>query len=263
MPRRLALAAVVAVFVGVAGYLAIVRAPAGGPARTLTVATTVTLAPLSEELAANFRRNHPEVVILVDRFVTADEARREAASGRADVLVLPGTTGERIGRHALALAADPALGLHAITSTALGRIYSQTATLWSDIGDFASAPITPVDRTVIDADHQLFVNVVLGHPQDPVNNALIVPDDAGAAAALSRPGTIAYLGLRSAAGAALVDLDGVACSPETVRSGAWRLAVDVRAEAVSASGSRYPSDFVRYARSPAGQAVVDRHEVAL
>lgn len=263
MLRRLALAAVVVAFILAAGWLAITGAPAGGPARTMTVATTVTLAPLAEELAADFRHVHPEVVVLVDRFPGPDGARAESRSGRADVLVLPGSSGELVGRRALALAADPALGLRSISLADLARIYEQTATLWSDVGRYPQQPVTPVERAAADFDHQAFTQLVVGRPHDPVDNSLVVPDDAGAAAALARPGTIAYLGLRSAPAGDLVSLDGVPCSPETVRSGAWRLVEDVRAEAVGRSGSRYPADFVSYARSAVGQAVVDRHEVSL
>jgi ABC-type phosphate transport system substrate-binding protein len=256
-------AAVLAVFAVVAGWLALTRAPAGGPARTLTVATTVTLAPLCEELAADFRRAHPEVVVLVDRFATAEAARAEAASGRADVLVLIGSDGALIGRRALALAISRSVTLRSISTTDLARIYTQRATLWSDVGDLPQSPITPVERPAADGDHQVFVGAVVGHPQEPVNNSLVVPDDVAVVTALERPGVIAYLGLRAAPVDQLVSLDGVGCSPESVRSGAWKLVEEVRAQAVGGSGSRYPSDFVSYTRSKAGQAVVDRHEISL
>jgi ABC-type phosphate transport system substrate-binding protein len=261
--KRLVPAAIVAVFLVTAGWLALTRAPAGGPARTLTVATTDTLAPLSEELAADFRRAHPEVVVLVDRFPAAEGARAEAASGRADVVVLTGPGGQLIGHRALALAISPSVALRSISTADLARIYSQRATLWSDVANLPQTPITPVDRAATDPDHQVFVTSVIGQAQDPVNNSLVVPDDAAAAAALARAGTIAYLGLRSAPAQDLVSLDGVGCSPESVRSGAWKLVEEVRAQVVGGSGSRYPSDFVTYARSKAGQAVVDRHEVSL
>jgi len=251
--------------VAVAGWLALTQAPAGGPARTLTVATTSTLAPLAEELADSFRRAHPELVVLVDRFATTAGARGEATAGRADVLLLTGSDGRLIGRRALALAVNSQVPLHAISLADLARLYAQRATLWSDLGAAPGvpAPVTPVDREAGDVDHQAFDLVVFGQAQEPVNNALVVPDDAAAAAALARPGAIAYLGLRSASAGDLVTLDGVTCAPQSVRSGAWKLVEEVRAQAVSRTGSRYPSDFVTYARSSSGQAVVDRHEVSL
>lgn len=254
--------AVLAVFAAAAGWLAYTRAPAGGPARTLTVATTQPLAPLTEELAASFRRAHPDVVVLVDRFADAGGARAEMTSGRADVAVVDGGSGDRIGWRALALAADPQIGIRDISAGDLARVYRQQATLWSDLGAFAERPVTPVDRENGDPDHAAFDRLVLGDVAAPVANALVVPDDAAAAGALVRPGAIGYLGLRSLSGRP-VSLDGVECSPATVRSGAWHLVEEIRAERAGASGSRYPSDFVSYARSGAGQAIVDRHEVAL
>lgn len=254
--------AVLALFAAAAGWLAYTRAPAGGPARTLTVATTQPLAPLTEELAASFRRAHPDVVVLVDRFPDAAGARAEMTSGRADLVVVDGGTGDRVGWRALALAADPALGVSNIASADLARVYRQQATLWSDLGAFSERPVTPVDRESGDPDHAAFDRLVLGEVAAPVANALVVPDDGVAAQAVVRPGAIGYLGLRALAGRS-VSLDGVECTPATVRSGAWRLVEEIRAERAGASGSRYPSDFVSYARSGAGQAIVDRHEVAL
>ena len=249
-------------FVAAAGWLAYTRAPAGGPARTLTVATTLPLAPLTEELAASFRRAHPDVVVLVDRFPDAGSARAEMTSGRADVAVVDGGSGDRIGYRALALAADPGLGLRDIAMTDLARVYRQQATLWSDLGRYPERPVTPVDRANGDPDHAAFDRLVLGEVAPPVANALVVPDDAAAGEAVARPGAIGYLGLRALGGAAL-RLDGVECTPATVRTGSWRLVEEIHAERAGASGSRYPSDFVSYARSGAGQSIVDRHEVAL
>jgi hypothetical protein len=203
------------------------------------------------------------VVVLVDRFPASAGARAEAAAGRADVLLVTGSDGQLIGRRALALAINGQVSLRAISTADLGRLYSQRATLWSDLGALPEIPVTPVDRDPSDTDHLAFDAAVFGQPEDPVNNALVVPDDPSAAATLSRPGAIAYLGLRSAPAGQLVALDGVTCGPDSVRSGAWKLVEEVRAQAVGGSGSRYPSDFVSYARSRAGQAVVDRHEVSL
>lgn len=217
---------------------------------------------MAEELAAGFRRGSPGVVLLVDRFESPDAARAQLRSGRADVVISIGGDGDLLGWRPLCLAVDPGIALPGLAASDLARIYRQQATLWSQIGPYGERPITPVDRAAADADHLAFDRGLLGGPSSPVGNALVVADDAAAADSLSRPGTLAYLGLRSVRGAP-VRLDGSECTPDSVRRGAWPLVEEVRVSASAASGSRYPSDFVRYARSAAGQAIVDRHEVSL
>lgn len=224
------------------------------------MASPTDLSPLAEELASGFRRAHPDVVVLVDRVETSEAARARARAGRADVVIAAGGPGRRLGWRALCLAADPAVGVVGLTRSELARIYRQEATLWSDLGPYGQRPVTPVDRGVADPDHLAFDRAVLGAPAAPVGNALLVADDAGAAAALRRPGTVAYVGLRSQAGAP-VSLDGVACTPSAVRSGEWPLSRELLAWAAGGSGSRYPSDFVSFALSAAGQEIVDRHQV--
>jgi phosphate transport system substrate-binding protein len=229
-----------------------VRGPAGGAARDLRIAASASVIPLAEELGQAYHQRHPRVVVLVDPI--------KAGARPADITLATSEEGTRIGWRALALAADPNLRLAATTKEVLARIFSQSVSVWAEMGG-PDRPIVPVDRPASDGDHLAFTGFIYGSPRQPVANALLVPDDRRAAAAALRPGAIAYLGMRALEGLPALDLDGVQPEPGAVRDGRYGLRQPIGVRSAAGAASGLAADFAAFSQSEAGQLIVDRHEV--
>jgi phosphate transport system substrate-binding protein len=235
-----------------AALLVYVRGPAGGAARDLRIAASASLLPLAEELGQAYHQRHPGVVVLVDPI--------RAGARPADLTLVTSGEGTRIGWRALVLAADPSLRLAATSKEMLARIFSQSVSVWAEMGG-PDRPIVPVDRPASDGDHVAFTGFLYGAPRPPVANALLVPDDRRAAAAATRPGAIAYLGLRALAGLPALELDGVQPEPAAVRDGRYALRQPIGVQPAGGAASGLAAEFAAFSRSEAGQLVVDQHEV--
>lgn len=250
------------------GALLLVRGPLSGPARQLRIVTVPALTALTEELAATYRHQHPELLALVDRVSTEVEAGDRLRRGDADVAVLaaprPPAGSRAIGWRPLVVAADSVLALDELSLRDLGRVFGQEVTVWSELGSASTRPIVPVERAPEDLDHLAFSRLVFGDARGVVRNALLVPDDSAARTAVEgRAGAIAYLGLRAAAGLRSVRIAGLAADPASIRSGGYPLTLTVFASLPAGGRSGYASGFAEFARSDPGQRVVDAHEVRL
>ncbi len=248
--------------------LVVIRGPLSGPERQLRIVTVPALAALTEDLAAAYRHRHPELLTLVDRVSTDAVAADRLRRGSADVALLaapqPPSGSRPLGWRPLVVAADSGLGLDALSLRDLGRVFGQEVTVWSELGSASGRPILPVERAAEDIDHIAFSRLVYGGVRGVVRNALLVPDDSGARAAVeSRAGAIAYLGLRAAGGLRALRVDGRAAEPDAVRSGAYPLTLAVFAGFPAEGRSGYASGFAEFGRSDDGQRIVDVHELRL
>jgi ABC-type phosphate transport system substrate-binding protein len=229
------------------------------------VVTVPSVAVLVEELADAYRLQNPGLLVLVDRVRGAPEAAAALRAGRADLAVTTSSQlnggARRLGWRPLLVATGSTAGVDSISSPDLARVYSQEVTLWSELGSASPLPITPVDRPGDHEDHLALARLLYGAPRAVVANALLVPDDERAAAALAgRGGAIGYLGRRAATGLHLLPLDGVAAEPDLVRQGRYPLTESIVAQT---GASAHASGLVAFALAGAGQRVIDQREVGL
>jgi hypothetical protein len=232
----------------------------GGGAQELRLGADPDMASLLGEVAAAYHLAHPGVRAYVDP-ESADTLLPSVGAGRLDGALISGEAprglpARRLGDREFAVVVGPQNPIAGLAEAQVRSLFSESTTLWDDLGWAGGGPITPVERAA-GADVEIGFRAALGlNETSPAGNAYVANSDAQ---------TLALVGAHSSY-AGFVDA-------RSLTTGSRGLAVDGQVPGGAAYPLRTPvwlvvrpdapaSDFAAFCSSPAGQAVLRQLVVA-
>jgi phosphate transport system substrate-binding protein len=254
-----------------AGVLATVGCTGGGPdpaRRSLLVGGASAMLPLARALAAGFLQGRDEPAIVVEQGGSLP-AYIAASRGAIDVAAMTRTlsndeddAGARqylVARDDIGVVVHPALPVRALTRAQVRAVFAGEIANWRALGG-PDAPVTVYAHPRGATARRSAEYLLLDGGDVAVDARECANDAALAAAVASDPTAIAYLDGRARANAgqvAPVAVDGVSPTPATVLSGRYPFTHSFHLLLHGApDGPR--AEFVQFARSAAGQAIVAR-----
>lgn len=260
-----------------AGLLATVACTPGRgdtpPAQdSLLVAGAAAMVPLARALAQSFVRSRTGVAVVVERggslpaYIAASRNAIDVAAMTRALSDMEDDAGARqylIARDDIGIVVNPGLALRGLTRAQVRAAFAGEIANWRTLGGpdmpltvYAHAPGATARRS---AEHLLLGGGALAP------DARECADDAALAAAVAAdPTAIGYLPGHARAGAgaggdnlALLAVDGVEPTRATVLSGRYPFTHSFHL-LLHGAPSRTRAEFVRFARSPAGQAIAER-----
>lgn len=255
---------------GSAGALATAGCVPGAHAapETLLIGGAAAMLPLAKALARSFLRDRPGLSIVVEPggSLPAYIAASRGATDLAAMTRVLSDSEDDAGAHHYLVARDDigiivnrTLGVDSVTRAQARALFTGEIANWRALGG--------PDRTVTVYAHRRGAaarrsaeQLILEGSDFGVDTRECAGDAALVAAVAADPGAIAYLDGRARAGAsqvAVLSIDGVAATRATVLSGRYPFTHSFYLLLHGEPGGAR-SAFVRFARSPAGQAVVER-----
>ncbi len=249
---------------------------AGEPSQPVVVRVTGSeeMVPLMVELAAAYEAERANVFVDVSGggsrwglrallsgqadigMVSYEPSEEELKSGRERLI----TT--ELGRDGLAIIVHPSNPLFQASQTLLADIFSGTVFRWEDLG-WEGGEIAVLTREPGSGDRRLLEAYLFDAPQLRMTlNAMILPTpDAMLQAVAEAPTAIGYVSTMRFSGAVkALSVEGVQPTSETVADGTYPLTRPLLL--VTRGRPRGPArDFLNWATSPAGQAIVARFAV--
>ena len=195
----------------------------------LRVEGTLNQVAALQKIAAAYRASHPDAALIV-KGTNSGQGIASLRAGTIDVAAsdiavdYPDFVDTTIGVLGVAIVVGPHSGLKNITRAQLIGMYSGKITNWKQIGG-EDQPVVAFGRAIGTGTRLLFEQKVAKveiPTQDPVNPLELVRDVA------STPGAIGYIATQFVSGhpELVLDYDGVAPTPENVRSHAYAFSTD-------------------------------------
>ncbi len=233
----------------------------------LSIAGSTTMEPMLRDLAAEYQRLHPNVVVDVQPSDT-EAGLRALAAGEADLAAVswqpaqaglpPGATGVPVARDAIAMIVDPANTLPGLTLLQTKAIYQGEVLDWRALGGPALETLV-VSREDGSGTREAFEKLVMGSERVTLN-AVVMPGSQAIVDYVARhPGAIGYVS------AGLADdrvrelpLEEIAPGRANIQAGAYHLTRVLYLYRAPGSGPTAET-FSDFTISPAGQNIVARH----
>jgi phosphate transport system substrate-binding protein len=256
-----------------AGMLATVACTPGRGAapveqESLLVGGAAAMVPLARALAQAFVQGRADVAIVVERGGSLP-AYIAASRGAIDVAAMTralsdteddaGTRQYLIARDDIGIVVNRNQTLRSLTRAQVRAAFAGEIANWRALGG-PDAPLTVYAHARGAAARQSAEHLLLGGGALAPDARECADDAALAAAVAADPTAIGYLPGHARAGAdglALLAVDGVEATRATVLSGRYPFTHSFHLMLHGAPG-RTRAEFVRFARSPAGQAIVER-----
>lgn len=252
-----------------AGALAACRpgAPHDTSVRSLLVGGASAMQPLVQVLAHAFMRSRPGTAIVVERggslpaYIAARRGAIDMAAMTRPLSDSEDGAGARqylVARDSIGVVVHRALPVAGLTQAQVRGLFAGTTTNWRALG----GPDLPVTVCVPARDtpaRQVLEQLLLDGAACTCDARACATDAALLAAVAATAGAIAGLdGLARAGGGAVLAIDGVHPTDSTVLSSRYPY---THGYYLLLHGARDSAtlDFVRFARSSAGQAIVARH----
>jgi phosphate transport system substrate-binding protein len=256
-----------------AGMLATVACTPGRGAapveqESLLVGGAAAMVPLARALAQAFVQGRADVAIVVERGGSLP-AYIAASRGAIDVAAMTralsdteddaGTRQYLIARDDIGIVVNRNTTLRSLTRAQVRAAFAGEIANWRALGG-PDAPLTVYAHARGATARQSAEHLLLGGGALAPDARECADDAALAAAVAADPTAIGYLPGHARAGAdglALLAVDGVEATRATVLSGRYPFTHSFHLMLHGAPG-RTRAEFVRFARSPAGQAIVER-----
>lgn len=234
--------------------------------RTLLVSSASAMVPLAQALAQGFTGSRADLAVLVERggslpaFIAARRGAIDIAAMTRALSDSEDDAGARqflIARDALGIVVHPALPVPGLTSAQVRAALAGDIANWRALGG-PDLPVTVYAHERETMARRVAEQVLLDGGDFAVTTHECASDAALLVSVAGDPGAIAYIDgrIRGAAGqVAELAIDGVRATPATVLSGRCPYTHSLYLllhGALDVAGS----DFVRFARSRAGQAIV-------
>ncbi len=233
----------------------------------LSIAGSTTLAPMLRDLAGEYQRLHPNVLVDIQasdtgaglRALAAGETGLAAVSWQpAQAALLPGASGVPVARDAIALIVNPANTLPGLTLLQAKAVYQGEVLDWRALGGPALDTVV-VSREDGSGTREAFEKLVMGSDRVTLN-ALVMPSSQAIVDYVARhPGAIGYVS------AGLTDdrvrvlpIEDVTPGRPNIQTGAYHLTRVLYLYRAPGGGPTAQA-FLDFAISPAGQAIVARH----
>jgi len=255
------------VIVAIAGYLIYSDV---ANSNTITIAGSTSVAPVAQALANAYMSNHPGVKISVsggDSGVGINDVR----SGQVDIGAssrnltsseAEGLSQYIIGQDAISIIVNEQNPVNGISLDQLNGIYNGTITNWDLVGG-NNSPITPVTREAgsgTRADFEKFV--MTNEPYGP--NVQVATFNYGLLQTVAvTPGAIGYVAhdyLNNEV--KLLTVDNITLTQQSVQNGNYPLTRNLLF-LVKGTPTGNVKDFIDFAQSPEGQAIVNNIEYNL
>ena len=246
-------------------------AQVGGPPVTLRIASSSAMKPALLELTDAYTQSHPNVTFVItgsgSQFgvaaVRAGQAELAAVSWPPDANpTAPGDRLTPIARDGLTIITHPRNPISGLTLLQLRALYKGEVLDWAALDGAPGEPIV-ISREDGSGDRQAFETLVMGDERVSLSALVLPTAEAVAAYVAEHPAAIGYVSMAQQSDAVnALPIEGLAPTAESVRSGAYHLSrllyllTPTRAEPQSRA-------FVDFVLSPAGQAIIARHHVAL
>jgi phosphate transport system substrate-binding protein len=237
----------------------------------LRIAGSTSMTTVLRELAAAYQVNHSDTTVVVHGGGTAGGLETLAA-GRADIAAISWhaedgglplkTRAVVVGRDAIALVVHPENPVQRITLLQLRGIYQGETLSWEALAGPASEPVV-VSREDGSGSRSAFESMVMGD-QRVTLNALVMPGSQAVIDYVSRhPAAIGYVSASALVeGVRALAVEEVMPTEADVRAGKYHL---TRLLYLYAPEPAPPATqaFIDFVLSPAGQAIMARHHIAL
>jgi phosphate transport system substrate-binding protein len=256
-----------------AGVLATVactpgRGAAPAAQESLLVGGAAAMVPLARALAHAFMRSRAGVAIVVERggslpaYIAASRGAIDVAAMTRALSDTEDDAGARqylVARDDIGIIVHRSQALRGLTRAQVRAAFAGDITNWRALGG-PDAPLTVVAHARGATARRSAEHLLLDGGALALDARECADDAAVAAAVAADPTAIGYLPGHARAGAsgvALLAVDGVDATRATVLSGRYPFTHSYHLLLHGAPGGAR-SEFVRFARSPAGQAVVER-----
>jgi phosphate transport system substrate-binding protein len=201
-------------------------------AGSIAVAGSTALLPLVKDAAGTYQDQHKNVQISVSGGGSATGINQVAAKavdiGDSDILAAghPELHDNRVAVIGFALVTHPSAGVKNLTKQQLRDIFSGKAANWNQLGG-PDQKIVVVNRPRSSGTRAVFLKTIMG--DTAISESGVTEDATGTAVSVVKqtPGAISYVALSGLAagggggGANVVAVDGVAPTPDTIRSGKY------------------------------------------
>jgi ABC-type phosphate transport system substrate-binding protein len=242
--------------------------PATAGATTLIGSGSSAEQPILTALFAAYHKVKPSVNILY----TADGGNagaKDVQQGRSQFAIntrapLPTDTGltyVKVFKDGLCVAVNPANHLTNLPAAQLANIFLGNLTSWSSLpGTGLTSTIAPFGRASSAGSYTFFQSVILNGQTQASSVAQEQTDGEVAVAVKGNPSGIGYVGLshtRTGSGIKTVAVNGVACTPAKIKSGAYLLNRYIWFVVPTAKSSKAAVAFATWIRTKAAAQVID------
>ncbi|MEA2689883.1 MAG: phosphate transport system substrate-binding protein [Candidatus Eremiobacteraeota bacterium] len=204
-------------------------AGASGPGSgTITVAGSTAMLPLVKDASAAYQEQHKNVKISVSGGGSATGINQVAAKaidvGDSDITAPnhPELVDHRVAVVGFAVVTNPTVGVKGLSKQQLRDVFAGNVANWKDVGG-ADQKIVVVNRPRSSGTRAVFVKTIMGTA--PLSESGLVEDATGTVVSVVKqtPGSVSYVALSgvTAGGVAIVAVDGVAPSVDTIVSGKY------------------------------------------
>jgi phosphate transport system substrate-binding protein len=199
----------------------------GNASGTITVAGSTALLPLVKDASAAYQDAHKDVKISVSGGGSATGITQVAAKaidiGDSDILAVgqPALVDHRVAVVGFAIVTNPSAGVKSLTRKQIQDVFAGKVANWKDVGG-ADQKVVPVNRPRSSGTRAVFIKTIMGSV--PIAESGLVQDATGTviSALKQTPGAVSYVALSGIAdGVAIVAVDGVAPTPQTITTGKY------------------------------------------
>ena len=243
----------------------------GNKRKSLLLAGSNTMLALNQALAAEFSKLHPLVDVVVEKggslpgLIALKRGAIDIAAMARDITALEDETrilNFLIARNDITIVVNRKLPVKSLSRGQIRALLTGAITNWKQVGG-PNAPIHVVSRIRGSTSRQFVEEVVLGG-RDITASARNLPSAQKLAESVAAdPYAIGFISLKDSKGIADVSslqVDGVTASRRTVLSDRYPYTQSLYL-VLSGKKDGPASDFVAFARSPAGQAIVEQQRM--
>jgi phosphate transport system substrate-binding protein len=238
---------------------------------TLRIAGSTSMRPAVEDLAATYQASHPSVQFEI-RGGGSTLGLQDLIAGRTDIAAVswkaesepdpPGVQAAPIARDGVVVLVHPSNKTPGLTLLQLRALYRGETLDWADLGGPSGEPVL-ISREDGSGDRKAFESLVMGGDRVTLN-ALVMPTAQAVVDYVARhPAAVGYASMAQLRDDVhVLPVEEVAPNPEQIQAGAYHLGRLLYVYVNNSSSSAVRS-FLDFVLSPAGQAIVAKHHVAL
>lgn len=245
---------------------------AAGDQNSIVVDGSTTLGPIAKAFAEYYMSRKPQVNITVSESGSGNGAKslinaacdvatmsrpmkNSETKAAKDAGVLP--IAHVVAMDGIAIVVHPSNPLQAVTVDQLRAIYTGKIANWKDLGG-PDLPIVAISRDTNSGTFETFETLVMNREKMAPKIEHVGSNGAMRQRVMSTPAAIGYVGLAFVEGLKPVRVNGVAPSPDTVRSKAYPISRPLYMYTNGRPREGTPlAEFVGLARTPEGKRIVE------
>jgi phosphate transport system substrate-binding protein len=237
-------------------------AQVGAPPVTLRLAGSSAMKPALLELTDAYTQLHPNVTFVItgngSQFgvsaVQTNQAEIAAVSWAPDTIAASGYRLTPIARDGLTIITHPRNPISGLTLLQLRAMYKGEVLDWTALEGSPGEPII-ISREDGSGDREAFETLVMGGERVSLSALILPTAEAVASYVAEHPAALGYA-------VQVLRIEGLAPTTESVRSGAYHLSRLLYLFTPERTSPQIRA-FLDFVLSPAGQAIIARHYVAL